>query len=87
MFVLQRIALFFTMGGISSAKHRLEKDKKLPKGVFNSLWFGLSPVTERSLSTSIRLEPTGATEIIAEGGGEAAQIRISLLLQSLIRVA
>lgn len=57
-------------GGISAAKHRLSEQKKSPSAFFNGVWFGLSPVKERTLATEVRFDPTGPTEIIASGGGE-----------------
>lgn len=42
----------------------------LPSAHFNSIWIGLSPVTERSLSREIRYVPTGPTRITTRASGE-----------------
>ncbi|MBE9114987.1 hypothetical protein IQ249_03650 [Lusitaniella coriacea LEGE 07157] len=44
--------------------------RETPAANFNSLWLGISPITERSFSTTNRFEVTGPRRTIAEGGGE-----------------
>lgn len=44
--------------------------RALPNVSYNSLWVGLSPVTERTLASDIRYRPTGPARIISTSGGE-----------------
>ncbi|MCP2727460.1 hypothetical protein [Limnofasciculus baicalensis] len=60
-------------GGIGKAKHaetNTEGEVNLPSASYNSLWLGLSPVTERDRAATIQYQELGPERIIASGGGE-----------------
>ncbi|WP_009630517.1 hypothetical protein [Synechocystis sp. PCC 7509] len=44
--------------------------RELPSVNYNSLWVGLSPITERTFSRSVRYNVTGLPRILAAAGGE-----------------
>jgi hypothetical protein len=66
-------SLTIYQAGIGSANSLTASTTKLsniPAATFNSVWLGLSPVTERSYSTDVRYETTGPQVALASSGGE-----------------
>ncbi|HEY9607376.1 MAG TPA: hypothetical protein V6C85_37675 [Allocoleopsis sp.] len=64
-------------GGLGRAAHAQSTSTEkatLPNAYFNSLWIGLSPVTERSRSTDVRYEATGPERITIAAGGEGGPL-------------
>lgn len=58
------------LGQADSLKPSAKKLSDIPAATFNSVWFGLSPVTERSYSTGYRYEVTGPQMALASSGAE-----------------
>ena len=59
--------------GIGKAKHaetNTEGEVNLPPASYNSLWLGLSPVTERNRAATIQYQELGPERIIVAAGGE-----------------
>jgi hypothetical protein len=69
--------------GYGESNHPQKNQKEEPGATFNSLWIGLSPVTERSFSTSSRFvvtSPSRITEAVgAEGGSGNTVTPLSVL--------
>lgn len=62
--------IYHTGIGRAATPVTLTSLRDLPSAHFNSIWIGLSPVTERTLSREIRYVPTGSTRIVTRTGGE-----------------
>jgi hypothetical protein len=58
------------LGSADSLKASATQLKDIPVATFNSVWFGLSPVTERRYLKGIRYETTGAQVALASSGAE-----------------
>ena len=64
-------------GGLGRAAHAqstFTEKVTLPNAHFNSLWIGLSPVTERSRSTDVRYVVTGPERVTVAAGGEGGPL-------------
>jgi hypothetical protein len=58
------------IGKASSPQPRIKKRSHAPAAKFNSVWIGLSPVTERHYRSYVHYVPTGSKRIIADTGAE-----------------
>jgi hypothetical protein len=58
------------IGQADSLKVSANKISDVPAATFNSFWFGLSPITERSYATEIRYETTAPQKVLASSGAE-----------------
>ncbi|MBW4574736.1 MAG: hypothetical protein KME08_05570 [Aphanothece sp. CMT-3BRIN-NPC111] len=58
------------LGRASSPKTSVTNISEIPSATFNSVWFGISPVTERTFSARQSFQLTGAERLIASGGAE-----------------
>jgi hypothetical protein len=58
------------MGQADSLKPSANKLSDIPAATFNSIWLGLSPITERSYSIETRYETTAPQQALASSGGE-----------------
>lgn len=68
------------LGRAETPDANLTDIRQLPAANYNSVWLGISPITERDFSTSDRFEITSPTRVIAEGGGEGGvNSNVSLL--------
>jgi hypothetical protein len=57
--------------GYGESKHPQKNQKHEPGALFNSLWIGLSPITERLFSTESRYIVTNPSRITSEVGAES----------------
>ncbi|MGB3757378.1 MAG: hypothetical protein WBA07_13540 [Rivularia sp. (in: cyanobacteria)] len=58
------------IGSADSLKPGIKRINQIPRGKFNSLWVGISPVIDRKIEKINRYQPTGKQRILADGGGE-----------------
>jgi len=58
------------MGRAKRPSEELTDLRQIPPASFNSVWLGISPVTERTFSTRERFERTGPLRVIAAAGAE-----------------